>query len=137
METSDKLEIQELLSRAAYYFDERRLDELGECFAPDARMLVHINDVGDVGPFEGREAIRKLMADTLASQTDVRRHVISNFFFEEEADDAATVVSSLVVFSIENGEIKVIISGIYRDRVVKNGGTWQIGDRYLALDLPF
>lgn len=137
METSDKLQIQELLSRAAYYFDERRLDELAGCFAPDATMLVRITDVGDVGPFEGRDAIMKLMADTLAAQTDVRRHVVSNFFFEAEADAAATVVSSLVVFSVEKGEIRVIISGIYRDEVTRKGGVWQIGDRYLALDLPF
>jgi len=137
MKSSDKLRIQELLSRAAYYFDERRLEELGECFAPDAKMLVRITGVGEVGPFEGREPIMKLMADTLASQTDVRRHVVSNFFFEEEGGDAATVVSSLVVFSVENGAINVIISGIYRDQVVRNDGTWQIGDRHLALDLPF
>lgn len=137
MDTSDKLQIQELLSRAACYFDERRLEQLATCFAPDATMLVQISGVGEVGPFEGREAIMKLMADTLASQTDVRRHVISNFFFEDEAGDRASVVSSLVVFSVENGAISVIISGIYRDEVVRADGVWQIGNRHLALDLPF
>ena len=52
MNAENKLLIQELLSRAAYSFDERDLDMLGQCFAPDATMLVHITGTGDVGPFD-------------------------------------------------------------------------------------
>ena len=137
MKSSDKLAIHELLCRAAYSFDERNMDMLEQCFTPDAGMLVDITGIGEVGPFQGREAIMQLMSDTLAAQTDVRRHVISNFFFESEGKKAARVVSSLVVFSVENGEINVIISGIYRDDVVKSDGDWQISQRRLDLDLPF
>ncbi|MCH8058515.1 MAG: nuclear transport factor 2 family protein [Proteobacteria bacterium] len=137
MKSSDKLAIHELLSRAAYCFDERKLDVLKHCFTVDASMLVNITGSGEVGPFKGREAIIKLMSDTLASQTDVRRHVISNFFFEAEGNRAATVFSSLVVTSVENGEINVIISGIYRDEVVKEDGDWRISHRHLNLDIPF
>ena len=137
MKSSDKLAIHELLSRVAYAFDERQLDVLEQCYSADASMLIDITGVGEVGPFEGREAIMQLISDTLAAQTDVRRHVISNFFFESEKKKAARVVSSLVVFSVENGEISVIISGIYRDDVVKSDEDWQISNRHLDLDLPF
>jgi len=137
MKSSNKLAIHELLSRAAYSFDERKLDVLEQCFTADAAMLVNITGSGEVGPFEGREAIMQLMADTMTAQTDVRRHVISNFFFEAEGKKTATVVSSLVVSSVENGEINVIISGIYRDDVVKAEGVWQISHRHLDLDIPF
>jgi ketosteroid isomerase-like protein len=137
MKAEDKLLIHELLGRAAHSFDERQLDVLGACFTADATMLVHITGSGDVGPFEGREAIMTLMADTLDAQTDVRRHVISNFYFEAEGDEAARVVSSLVVTSVEDGRIDVIISGIYRDDVVKTVDGWQIFHRHLDLDLPF
>ena len=137
MKSSDKLAIHELLCRAAYSFDERKLDMLEQCFAAEASMLVNITGIGEVGPFEGREAIMQLMSDTLAAQTDVRRHVISNFIFESEEKKAASVVSSLVVFSVENGEINVIISGIYRDDVAKFEGDWCITYRRLDLDLPF
>jgi hypothetical protein len=47
------------------------------------------------------------------------------------------VVSSVVVFSVEHGKINVIISGIYRDDVVKGSDGWQISHRHLDLDLPF
>jgi 3-phenylpropionate/cinnamic acid dioxygenase small subunit len=137
LKSSDKLEIHELLCRAANSFDERRMDMLEQCFAADAIMLVNITGTGEVGPFEGREAIMQLMTDTLAAQTDLRRHVISNFFFESEGKSMARVVSSLVVFSVENGEINVIISGVYRDDVAKSDGDWRITHRRLNLDLPF
>jgi len=137
MKSSDKLAIHELLSRAAYSFDERKMDMLEQCFIPAATMLVNITGTGEVGPFQGRDAIMQLMADTLAAQTDVRRHVISNFIFESEGENAATVISSLVVFSVVQGKIDVIISGIYRDDVVKGGDGWQISHRHLDLDLPF
>jgi len=137
MKSSDKLAIHELLSRAAYSFDERKMDMLEQCFIPAATMLVNITGTGEVGPFQGRDAIMQLMADTLAAQTDVRRHVISNFIFESEGENETSVISSLVVFSVEQGKIDVIISGIYRDDVVKGGDGWQISHRHLDLDLPF
>ncbi|NIV19099.1 MAG: nuclear transport factor 2 family protein, partial [Gammaproteobacteria bacterium] len=56
MDAAQKLEIHELLSRAAYAFDERDLGSLEACFAEDALMLVHIADGQTFGPFEGREA---------------------------------------------------------------------------------
>jgi 3-phenylpropionate/cinnamic acid dioxygenase small subunit len=137
MKAEDKLAIHELLGRAAYAFDERKMTMLEQCFTADAAMQVNIAGVGPVGPFEGREAIMQLMADTLATQTDTRRHVISNMFFESEGDAAATVVSQLAVFSVENGAINVIISGVYRDEVNKSDPGWQISNRHLDLDLPF
>ena len=137
MKAEDKLEIHELLARAAYSFDERQLDVLESCYTTDASMLINITGTGEVGPFEGRDAIIGLVSATLDAQTDVRRHVISNMFFEAEGDKEARVVSSLVVTAVENGKIDVIISGIYRDDVVKDGGNWKISYRHLDLDLPF
>jgi len=137
MKANDKLVIHELLAQAAYSFDERQLDVLEACFTAEASMLVNITGTGEVGPFEGREAIMGLMSATLDAQTDVRRHVISNMFFESEGKKKARVVSSLVVFSVEHGKIDVIISGVYRDDVVKVENSWKISHRHLDLDLPF
>jgi hypothetical protein len=137
MKASAKLKIHELLSRAAYCFDERRLEDLADCFMPNATMLVTIAGIGEVGPFNGRDAIMQLMSQTLEAQTDVRRHVVSNFFFEAEGKKAATVVSNLVVTAVENGKIDVIISGVYRDEVVRDDEIWRIHNRRLDLDLPF
>ena len=137
MKAKDKLAIHELLNRSAYAFDERKIDMLKACFTENANMLVNIADGPTFGPFEGREAIMALLEGTLDAQTDKRRHVISNFIFEKEGKKEATVLSQIVLFATENGEIKVLTSGIYRDEVEKNDGGWQISDRLLDLELGF
>jgi hypothetical protein len=138
MNAADKLSIYELMSRAAYCFDERDLGTLEQCFTPDATMLVNITE-GDqtFGPFEGREAIMGLLKGALDAQTDVRRHIISNFLFEKEGDEEAVCVSQVVLAATENGEIRLVTSGIYRDTVVKADGRWRIRDRQLKLELGF
>ncbi|MGI9414012.1 MAG: nuclear transport factor 2 family protein [Hyphomicrobiales bacterium] len=137
MEVTEKLKIHELLGRAAYAFDERDIEMLERCFAPEATMLVTIVDGQTFGPFDGREAIMGLMKATLDSQTDMRRHTISNFIFEEEGDDRARVLSTVVVTSAENGEIKLVTSGVYDDVVTRTDDGWQIADRKLKLELGF
>lgn len=136
METADKLAIHELLSRAAYGLDEHKLDLIEVCFTPEAIMTINI--AGDViGPFEGREAIMGLMADSVETQTDKRRHLVSNIYFEVEGDTAATVISNLTLFGTENGRNRLITTGGYRDKVVKTDDGWLLADRYISLDQPY
>lgn len=137
METADKLAIHELLSRAAHGLDEHDFDTIKSCFAPEATMIVRIAGNDDVGPFEGREAILKLMSDAIAAQTDKRRHVMSNIFFEEEGGTAATVISNLTLIATENGANRLITTGAYHDKVINVDGDWLIAERDLSLDLPF
>jgi hypothetical protein len=131
------LSIHELLNRAAYYFDVRDLAGLEACFREDAGMLVEIDGGDTFGPFEGRDAIMELMRGTLEMQKDKRRHIICDIFFESESDDVATVVSTLVVSSVENDAITLVTSGIYRDKVQRIGSDWLIADRHLELDRGF
>jgi len=137
MKVKQKSAIHELLNRSAYYFDMHDIVGLKSCFTEDANMLVNIADGQSFGPFEGREAIMELMSGTLAVQTDTRRHIICNIFFESEEEDQAVVVSTVVVSSVESGEIGLVTSGVYRDVVKYESGSWQIADRHLDLDMPF
>ncbi|MQA12659.1 MAG: nuclear transport factor 2 family protein [Pseudonocardiaceae bacterium] len=133
-----RAEFENLLGRAAWGFDENDVDLIASCFSEGARMALRIGREGDlVGPFEGREAIRKLHADSLASQTDQRRHNLTNVIVEKESAEEATLVSNLSLLSVENGSIRVLSSGWYRDQLVNEGGTWRIADRYVYLDLPY
>lgn len=137
MKTKHKLAIYELLNRAAYYFDVRDIDRIEACFREDARMLVEIDGGDTFGPFEGRDPIMELMRGSLAVQKDKRRHIICDVFFESEDDDEATVVSTLVVTSIENDAMTLVTSGVYRDLVRRTDSDWLIADRHLELDRPF
>lgn len=137
MKAKHRLAIHELMSRAAYYFDVNDTDGLEACFCEDARMLVEIAAGETFGPFEGRDSIMELMRGTLEQQKDRRRHIICDVFFESEGNNEATVVSTLVVSSVENDAITLVTSGLYRDLVRKVGPDWLIADRHLNLDRMF
>ncbi|MEH7276710.1 nuclear transport factor 2 family protein [Neobacillus vireti] len=136
MKIEDKMAIQELLGRAAYGYDERKLDLLTQCFTEDAVMTVRIEGRDPIRPFEGHQAIMKLMTRSMEKQTDRRLHDISNIFFETEGEESATVVSSLTLQGVENGNIRLISNGYYRDEVVKVGDRWKVRRRHLDLRLP-
>jgi 3-phenylpropionate/cinnamic acid dioxygenase small subunit len=137
MKNVHKLAIQELMSRAAYGLDMRDLDMLAASFAEDAQFSMRIAGGDLIGPFENRDGIMKLMTDSMEEQTDQRRHNVSNLFFETEGDSSAVVISNLTMFGTENGEIRLIATGVYRDSVVRIGDDWQLQHRHLDLDLPY
>lgn len=132
----DKLAIHELLSRSAYAFDIQDMDMLEACFTEDARFSMRIAGGDLVGPFEGRAAIMTLMTDSIDVQTDVRKHVISNIFFDEGADQPM-VTSNLTLISTENGETNVLTAGFYRDTVVKDKDGWRVSNRFIELDRAY
>ena len=133
-----RAEIENVLGRASWGYDENDVDLIAAQFTETATMTMQIGRDGDtIGPFEGREAIRKLHADSLAAQTDQRRHNLSNLWFEKDTDDEAIAVTNLTLLSIENGAIRVLSSGWYRDQLVHRDGAWFIADRYVYLDLPY
>lgn len=127
-----------LLGRASWGYDEADPDLIASCFTDDARMALQIGRDGAlVGPFDGRAAIRALHADSMAAQTDQRRHNLSNTWVEKESTDAATVISNLTLLSIEDGAVQVLSSGWYRDQFVRREDGWHIADRFVYLDLPY
>ena len=81
-------DIENLLGKASWGYDEADVDLIASCFTEDARdEPAHRPRRRPVGPFEGRAAIRTLHADSMAAQTDQRRHNLSNLWFEKETDD--------------------------------------------------
>jgi 3-phenylpropionate/cinnamic acid dioxygenase small subunit len=127
-----KLAIHELLARAAYAFDQRDMKMLEDSFAKEASFTMRIAGGDLIGPFEGRDAIMKLMANSMAEQTDVRRHIISNIFFKDNAEP--TVVSNLTLVATDKGEIQLLTAGVYYDTLVEQAGSWCILQRHIDLD---
>jgi len=121
LSVEQKLDIHELLGRAAYAYDERDMAALQNCFSATAVMSMRIAGGDLIGPFEGRDAIMGLMSNSMAQQSDVRRHVVSN----------------LTLVATENGTAALLAAGIYRDALVEEDGTWRIASRHVELDSPY
>ena len=148
LSTEDRLAIFELLSRVAYAYDQRDLPGLAECFTPDARFSLHIARAEPMAPCAGREAIMTLYRDAMAAQTDVRRHVISNPFFIEtgiepgaetgiESGAEPTVVSNLTLLATEDGQCRLLCTGVYRDTLRRVDSRWRLHRRHLDLDSAY
>jgi len=132
----DKLAINDLMSRAAYAFDVQDLDMLEACFTEDAEFIMQIAGGDPVGPFVGRPAIMKLFADSIEVQTDVRKHVVSNLFFDESGEEPKAT-SNLTLISTENDETDVLTAGFYRDTLAHNDNEWRIAHRFIELDRAY
>ncbi len=137
MDASARSEIAELLARSAYALDERKLEMLEDTFSASASFVIDIAGVDGEMSFAGREAIMGLMTDSMAEQSDQRRHVITNVFFESEGDDRAMVISNVTITSVEHGAIRLVTSGLYKDEVVCEGGRWRIAGRRIELDMAY
>jgi len=101
--------------------------------------------------FDGRDAIMGLMTGSMAEQSDQRRHVVTNLFFESENADRATVISNVTITSVapDRQAIRLVTSGLYRDEVVlegstvpeggpaQEGGQWRIASRRIILDMAY
>ena len=137
MNTDDKIAIMELLARSAYTLDEREVDALRDTFTEDAALAIDIAGADGEVQFEGRDAILSLMTDSMAEQTDQRRHVVSNSFFAHDGGDTVTVVSNITITSVENGAARLVTTGLYRDTVRRESDVWRIATRRIELDLAY
>ena len=133
----EKMAINDLLSRSAYALDHREVDMLANCFSVDATFKLRIADGDLIGPFEKRVGIMQLMTDSMKSQTDERKHVISNVFFLGADASGISVKSNLTLLATENDQIQLVSAGIYSDVVDYIDGEWQFVSRYLNLDRAF
>lgn len=134
---ADKQAVTELLNRAGVAYDVADTDFLKNMFVDDGAVFHMTISGGDIIPFEGKENIGNLFTDSLEEQSDQRRHVITNVYFENETETSITAISYLVLISVENGALTVLSSGMYTDDCVLQGTEWKLQKRRLDLDLPY
>lgn len=136
MDAGTRLDIGEMLARAAWGLDEKVIEWIEQCFAAESVFVLRVGENPPVR-FEGHRAIVKLFADSMKAQKDVRRHQITNVYFESLGEKTARVISNLTIVSVLDGAARVLTTGIYRDDVVFEGGAWRLAQRDLYLDLPY
>jgi hypothetical protein len=131
-------DIENVLNRYSIAYDQNDMTEMADTFAGSATLTMRIAGGDLIGPFEGKEAVMKLMTDSLASQTDQRRHVTTNLAVRKETDDSASVESYLTLVSVQDGKATLLSTALYQDELVKEAdGAWRFTKRHIELDLPY
>lgn len=136
-ELNDRLMIIETLNRYAWGYDTRDLSLMGASFAHDGSFHILLDGTDGWGPYTGREAIVGWLAEVMSQQHDQRRHCVTNIIFRELGAATALVDSYLCLTAVENGALRVVCTGTYRDEMRKHGGRWSIQRKVLRLDNPF
>src|SRR6478735_9862093 len=116
----DRNDVENLLNSYSLAYDSNDMVLMEDCFTADAVFSMKIVD-NDPLSFETRDVIMKLMRDSLASQTDQRRHANSNLIVRSEGGVTKTT-NYLGLSAVENGEIKLLSSGVYSNEIVEDEG---------------
>ena len=132
----DRSTIEDLANRYSLAYDTADLETIEKVFTEDATFSMVIAG-GDKISFGPRDAIMKLMGDSMSSQTDQRRHVNSNLIVEGTADGVTRTKHYLSLFATENGEINLLSAGLYSSEIVEEDGTLRFRSLHLDLDKAY
>ncbi|TGE39293.1 nuclear transport factor 2 family protein [Desulfosporosinus fructosivorans] len=136
--SEDRWLIMETLSKYAWGYDENDIKMMGASFTEDGILNMKITSGTVYDPMVGRDAIVKIMGDIRNTQTDQRRHIISNPIFIKLEKNSAEVITFLALTTAENNTVKLVTTGTYRDLMVKGSdGVWRSKQKDLVMDCPF
>ncbi|WP_101523530.1 MULTISPECIES: nuclear transport factor 2 family protein [Nocardioides] len=133
---TDRSAVEELANRYSLAYDTADLDTLESVFTEDATFSMVIAG-GDKLSFGPRDAIMKLMGDSLSSQTDQRRHVNTNLIVEGTEGGVTRTKHYLTLMGTENGAITLLSAGLYSSEIVEDGGRLRFKTLHLDLDKAY
>lgn len=125
-----------VMSRFLLGVDEQDAERVRATLAEDAENFM-ILDGQRMGPPPGREGIVGYLETFWRTQTDQRRHILSNVILESESADAAVASFYLTLFATQDRKLRAVATGTYRVRFVLKGGAAWIRNVELRLDGPF
>jgi SnoaL-like domain len=128
--------LSEVMSRFLLGVDEQDAELMRSALAEDAENCMLL-DGEKIGLPPGREGIVGYIEAFWKTQTDQRRHVLSNAIVESESLDAAVVSFYLTLYATQDRKLRPVATGKYRVRfVLKDEAAW-IRNVELTLDGPF
>lgn len=131
-----RADVEDLLARYALGYDEGDLELIAGCFTTDAMMSIDVDGAERAGPFHGREAIVELVRATARSQSDRRRHVLTNLVLKHSGDQARARCY-LTLFAVADGALRAITTGAYVCDLRRTEQGWRLTRLQIRLDLPF
>jgi SnoaL-like domain len=126
----------EMMTRFLLGVDEQDSEMVRSTLTEDAETGMVLEGV-KMGPPPGREGIVGYLEEFWKSQTDQRRHVLSNAIVESESPEAAVLSFYLTLYATKDRKLRPLATGRYRVRFVSKDGEERIRRIELVLDGPF
>ena len=129
----DYAAIAELFARYGASQDLHDRELMATTLTQGASATIHIAGMDSIGPLDGRDTIVSFFGDILDSQTDQRRHSITNI----RRLDGDRVNAYLTLIVTDEGETVVKSAGIYEATVAEEDGEAKLSGFVLSLDRGF
>jgi len=129
-------QLTQVMSRFLLGVDEQDGGLMRSALAEDAENWMLLDGQKIALP-PGREGIASYIEAFWKTQTDQRRHVLSNAIVESESAGAAVVSYYLTLYATQDRKLRAVATGKYRVRFVLNGDAAWIRNVELTLDGPF
>ena len=126
-------DIAELFARYGAAQDLHDRELMATTLTQDATATIHIAGMDSIGPLQSRDTIVSFFGDILDSQTDQRRHSITNI----RRLDGDRVNAYLTLIVTDAGETVVKSAGIYEATVAEEDGDVKLSGFVLSLDKGF
>jgi hypothetical protein len=130
-------QVEELASRFGWAYDVDDAEAMRECVAADADYEVEITGGDPIDPLSGGDTIASFVAATRATQTDQRRHVLSNFVTVVATDRSRSMRAYLSLLVSDESGSSLGSTGVYGWEVVVEDGRPCFRRFKLTLDRPF
>ena len=134
VKAQDYVEILNLYARYNRCSDAGDAYGYADCFSSKGRM-----DTVTPGPtvaMSGREEFAAFKTREAGGRKHIyRRHWNGSIMLESVDDDTVIGYAYFMAFNGTPGQLPAIAdSGVYKDRIVKEGGSWKFEHRHLTLD---
>ena len=123
---SDRIEIDDLLTRYATGLDGKDWDLWASCFTPDARI-----DYSAAGGITGSlEEVRRWLAEVM-DRFPMTQHLVTNKVVQIDGDRATCRSALINPMGVPDGDGMMlwIEGGYYSDELVRTGDGWRIAER--------
>jgi hypothetical protein len=134
---ADRAKITDLWGAYGAANDLRDLDLLERSCTEDFSFTIHIAGADSVGPLAPRKEVLEFFRGVLTSQTDRRRHVLTNFRYLEDEPERARMTAYLSLVVTDNGRTETKSAGGYETEIVLDGDAWRFRSMVLSLDNGF
>jgi hypothetical protein len=133
----DRNLIVDRLSSYCWAYDERRRDQLEDCFTEDAIWDGNVGDAHQIGPMRGRNAVVEWLTAFWPHQHDRRRHIVMSQAIEGYGKRKAHLLAYLFLTSAKNETVSLETTGFYRIDLVREGEEWRMRRLFGGFDAPF
>ena len=126
----DKDTIREVMAAYCHALDACRFADVASLFVDDAIWAT------DYGEAKGRDAIEQMLRSIVPVKGEgpQRKHYITNIIIKV-SDDGADSISDYLVVRESGPDLIPVMGGTYKDKWVRQDGTWRFKRKELVHDI--